>query len=304
MPAGIGENMKIGFIGIGAMGKPMALNLLKAPEIELKVYDVSTAALAELAAQGAQVCDSPKALAEAVSVIILMLPNAAIVESTITGEKGLLAGSQPGQIIIDMSSVAAVSTKKMAALAVKKGLSYIDAPVSGGVAGAVAGTLTIMAGGDEAAVHAVEPILQKLGKKIYHVGSSGAGDSMKVVNNLLLGINMAAVAEALVLGVKSGLRPQVMLDIIKESSGRSYALEAKTAQFILKNNFAPGFTIDLEYKDLELAMETAKSLEMPLPVGAMAQQVFAMAKAKGLGKEDISAVIKVWEDLAGVEVRE
>lgn len=296
--------MKVGFIGIGAMGKPMAQNLLKSAQVQLFVYDVNAAAVAELAAQGASPCQSPREVAEAVAVIILMLPNAAIVESTLTGGQGLLAGGKAGQTIIDMSSVAAVSTKKMAALAEAKGIGYIDAPVSGGVAGAAAGTLTIMVGGETAAVQSVLPILQLLGKKIHHVGASGAGDSMKVVNNLLLGINMAAVAEALVLGAKSGLDPQVMLEIIKESSGRSYALEAKTANFILKNNFAAGFAIDLEYKDMELAMETAKSLEVPLPVGATAQQVFAMAKAKGLGREDISAVIKVWEELVGVQVRE
>ncbi|HWR41945.1 NAD(P)-dependent oxidoreductase [Sporomusa sp.] len=296
--------MNVGFIGIGAMGKPMAQNLLKSAKVQLYVYDVNTAAVAELATQGANPCRSPKELAEAASIIIMMLPNAAIVESTLTGEQGLLAGGRAGQTIIDMSSVAATSTKRMAALALAKGMDYIDAPVSGGVAGAAAGTLTIMVGGEAAAVQAAQPILQVLGKKIYHVGASGAGDSMKVVNNLLLGINMAAVAEALVLGAKSGLDPQVMLEIIKESSGRSYALEAKTANFILKNNFAAGFAIDLEYKDMELAMETAKSLDVPLPVGATAQQVFAMAKAKGLGREDISAVIKVWEELVGVQVRE
>jgi 3-hydroxyisobutyrate dehydrogenase len=294
----------VGFIGIGAMGKPMAQNLIKSGKVALHIFDLNTAAVAELAALGASPCRSPKELAEVSSVMIMMLPNAAIVESTLTGEQGLLAGAKAGQTIIDMSSVAAVSTKKMAALAGAKGIAYIDAPVSGGVAGAQAGSLTIMVGGEMAAVQAVEPILQIVGKKIYHVGDSGAGDSMKVVNNLLLGINMAAVAEALVLGVKSGLNPQVMVDIIKESSGRSYALEAKADKFVLKNNFTAGFAIDLEYKDLELAMETAKSLEVPLPVGAMAQQVFAMAKAKGLGREDISAVVKVWEELVGVQVRE
>ena len=294
--------MNVGFIGIGAMGRPMAQNLLKA-NYPLYIYDVNSTAVTDMVAQGATLCRSPKELAENCSVIIMMLPNAAIVEGTLTGEQGLLAGGQAGQTIIDMSSVAAASTRRMAALAQAMQINYIDAPVSGGVAGAAAGTLTIMVGGDQAAVQAVEPIFKVLGKKIYHVGSIGAGDSIKVVNNLLLGINMAAVAEALVLGVKSGLDPQVMLDIIKESSGRSYALEAKTANFILKNSFAAGFAIDLEYKDLELAMETAKSLDMPLPLAAMAQQVFAMAKAKGLGREDISAVIKVWEEMVGIQVR-
>lgn len=296
--------MKVGFIGIGAMGKPMAQNLVKSSDIKLYVYDVNKAAMDELAAAGAVLCASPRELANAATVIIMMLPNAAIVESTLAGEQGVLAGGQAGKIIIDMSSVAATSTKRMAALAEAKGIAYVDAPVSGGVTGAIAGTLTIMVGGETAAVQSVRPILEKLGKKIYHVGGSGAGDSIKVVNNLLLGINMAAVAEALVLGVKSGLDPKVMLEIIKESSGRSYALEVKTANFILKNSFAAGFAIDLEYKDLELAMETAKSLDVPLPVGATVQQLFAMAKAKGLGREDISAVIKVWEEFVGVQVRE
>ncbi|MBP2637103.1 MAG: hgd [Firmicutes bacterium] len=295
--------MNVGFIGIGAMGKPMAQNLVTA-NYPLYIYDVNQPAVADMVAQGAIACNSPRELAQNCQVIILMLPNAAIVETTLTGEQGLLAGGQAGQTIIDMSSVASASTRRMAALAQVQQINYIDAPVSGGVTGAAAGTLTIMVGGETTAVQAVEPILKVLGKKIYHVGGIGAGDSIKVVNNLLLGINMAAVAEALVLGVKSGLDPQVMLEIIKESSGRSYALEAKTANFILKNNFAPGFAIDLEYKDLELAMETAKGLDMPLPLAAMAQQVFAMAKAKGLGREDISAVIKVWEELAGVQVRE
>ena len=296
--------MKVGFIGIGAMGKPMAQNLVKSADIKLYVYDVNSAAMDELAAAGAVLCASPRELADAATVIIMMLPNAAVVESTLTGGQGVLAGGLAGKIIIDMSSVAATSTKKMAALAEAKGIAYVDAPVSGGVTGAIAGTLTIMVGGETAAVQSVRPILEKLGRKIYHVGGSGAGDSIKVVNNLLLGINMAAVAEALVLGVKSGLDPKVMLEIIKESSGRSYALEVKTANFILKNSFAAGFAIDLEYKDLELAMETAKSLDVPLPVGATVQQLFAMAKAKGLGREDISAVIKVWEEFVGVQVRE
>lgn len=295
--------MNIGFIGIGAMGKPMAQNLLQSAEVQLYIYDVNAAAMSDLAAQGATVCLSPRELAAAAAVIIMMLPNAAIVESTLTGELGVLAGCKAGQTIIDMSSVAAGSTQKMAALAQARGVAYIDAPVSGGVAGAAAGSLTIMVGGETAVVQSVLPLLNRLGKKIHHVGPSGAGDAMKVVNNLLLGINMAAVAEALVLGAKSGLDPRVMLEIIRESSGRSYALEAKGEKFILNNHFTAGFAIDLEYKDLELAMETAKSLAVPLPVGASAQQVFAMARAKGLGREDISAVIKVWEEMAGIQVR-
>ncbi|MDT8903305.1 3-hydroxyisobutyrate dehydrogenase [Anaeroselena agilis] len=295
--------MRIGFIGIGAMGKPMALNLMKAG-YELFVFDVSKEAVTAMEQQGAKPCASPQDLARQTDVVVTMLPNAKIVEATVTGDTGLLSGSRPGQILIDMSSVSSASTRQMAALARKNGVGYVDAPVSGGVAGATAGTLTIMVGGEADDVRKVDPVLRAMGKNIHHVGGVGAGDAIKVVNNLLLGINMAAVAEALVLGVKSGLSPEIMLDIIKGSSGRSYALEAKGPGFILKNNFAAGFAIDLQYKDLELAIETAKTLETPLPLGTLAQQVFEMARAKGLGKEDISAVIKVWEELVGVQVRE
>jgi 3-hydroxyisobutyrate dehydrogenase len=294
--------VKIGFIGIGAMGKPMAINLLKAGN-ELYVFDVVAPAVAEMVAQGAKACSTPKELAQVTDLIITMLPNSKIVESILTGENGLLAGGKPGQVIIDMSSVAAGSTRQMARLAGEKGIGYVDAPVSGGVVGATAGTLTIMVGGEPEAFKIVEPVLKCMGGKIHHVGGVGAGDAMKVVNNLLLGANMAAVAEALVLGVKSGLDPQVMLEIIKGSSGNSYALEAKTANFILKNQFAAGFAVDLQYKDLELATETAKSMGMPLPMGNLAQQIFEMARSKGFGREDISAVVKIWEEFAGVEVR-
>lgn len=294
--------MKIGFVGLGAMGFPMAMNLLKAG-YELSVFDINQEAVVSIAAQGAISCQSPKDVAVRSDVIITMLPNGKIIDSTLTGENGLLAGGSKGQIIIDMSSVSAATTRQMAAYAADMGISYMDAPVSGGVVGATAGTLTIMVGGDIEVLEKTRPILDVLGKKIHHVGGVGSGDAMKVVNNLLLGISMAATAEALVLGVKAGLSPAVMLDIIKGSTGRNYAIEAKTENFILKNNFAAGFAVDLQYKDLELALETAKGLGAPLPMGAMAQQIFEMAKAKGLGRQDISAVIKVWEDLVGIQVR-
>lgn len=294
--------MRIGFVGLGAMGKPMAVNLVRAGHT-VSVFDVSAAAVAELAALGAQSCSSPMALAMQSDVVITMLPNAKIVEIVLTGKDGVLAAESAVKTIIDMSSVAPESTRAMAKLALQKGIAYIDAPVSGGVAGAQAGSLTIMVGGDSAAVNQIQPILAVLGQKIYHVGEVGAGDAVKLVNNLLLGVNMAAVAEALVLGAKSGLKPEVMVEIIKGSSGRSYALEAKAPSFILKDNFAAGFAIDLQYKDLELAVETAKGAGVPVPLTTMAQQVFEMARAKGLGRQDISAVIKVWEELVGIEVR-
>lgn len=295
--------LKVGFIGLGAMGKPMAANLLKAGFV-LTVHDVVPAAVAELAAQGAAAAATPKELAIASDVIITMLPNAAVVEAVVAGPDGLLAGCRPGQAIIDMSSVTPGHTKKMAALAAARGVDYIDAPVSGGVAGATASSLTIMAGGGGEALEKCLPVLQALGKKIYHVGPVGAGDTVKLVNNLLLGVNMAAVAEAVTLGVKAGLDPKVMFEVIAASSGRSYALEAKVPNFVFKGNFEPGFAIDLQYKDLEMATQTGKELGVPLLLANVAEQIFETARAKGLGKKDISAVVAVQEELAGVKVRE
>lgn len=294
--------MRLGFIGVGAMGKPMAANLLKAG-YQLQVNDVNEAAISELVGEGAVKCHTPREAALETDVVITMLPNSAIVESVMTGAEGVFAGSRPGQIIIDMSSVDPFFTKNMAAAAERKGFIYVDAPVSGGVAGATSGSLTIMVGGEKEAVARIEPLLKVLGQKIYHVGQVGSGDAVKVINNLLLGVNMAALGEALVLGVKAGLDPNTMYDIIKVSSGRSYAVETKLPNFILKGSFDPGFAIDLQYKDLELAIATAKKMGMPLPMTNIAQQVFEMARAQGLGKEDISAVIKVWEEMMGALVR-
>jgi len=295
--------MNIGFIGLGAMGKPMAKNLLKA-EFDLTVYDVNRGAVEQLRESGAVGAATPKEVALASDIVITMLPNFQIVNSVMHGESGVLAGSKKGMILVDMSSVSPTQTRQIAPLAEEKGIAYMDAPVSGGVAGAEKGTLTIMVGGAAQVVEKVMPVFQAMGKKIYHVGSVGSGDAMKIVNNLLLGINMAALAEALILGTKAGLDPRMMQDIIGTSSGNSYVLEAKMPNFILKGNFQPGFAIDLQYKDLELAAQTGKDLGVPMFLGNIAQQVFEQAKVSGLGKKDISAVIEMWEKMVGCEVRE
>ena len=295
--------MRIGFIGLGAMGKPMCANLLAAG-FKVTVHDVVAAAVEEVKAKGAAEASSPKELASECDVIITMLPNAAIVEAVVCGEKGLLAGSRPGMTIIDMSSVTPQHTKKMAGITEQQGVEYMDAPVSGGVAGATSGSLTIMVGAQPQTLERCRPILEVLGKKIYHVGSVGSGDALKLVNNMLLGINMAAVAEAMTLGVKAGLDPKILYDVIAAASGRSYALEAKVPNFILKGNFEPGFAVDLQYKDLEMATQTGKDLGVPLLLANVAEQVFETARARGLGRKDISAVVTLQEELAGVTVRD
>lgn len=295
--------MNIGFIGIGAMGRPMAVNLLKAG-FHLTVYDLNQEAVQQLVEMGACSAATPKELAAGADVVITMLPNFGVVQSVLGGADGVLAGIRESAVIIDMSTVAPNQTRRMAALAKEKGVSYLDAPVSGGVGGAAKGALTIMVGGPAAVIDQVMGIFNVLGKKVYRVGDVGAGDTIKLVNNLLLGVNMAAVAEAMVVGVKAGLDPQVLLEIISSSSGNSYALETKMPNFVMKGNFEPGFAINLQFKDLELATQTGKDLGVPLFLTNLTQQIFEQARAVGLGGEDISAVIKVWEKLAGVEVRD
>ena len=293
----------IGFVGLGAMGKPMAVNLLKAGYSVL-AFDINQNIVDEIAKQGAVACKSGGEVAEVADIMITSLPNAGIVEAVMVGSEGIFNLCKEGAIIIDMSSVSPSSTLKMAALAKPLGIDYVDAPVSGGTKGAEAGTLTIMVGADDAVFEKIKPILEVIGSDIYHVGATGTGDAVKIVNNLMLGCNMATLAEALILGVKCGLKVETMQQIISKSSGRSYALESKGKNFILKGNFAPGFAVDLQYKDLELAVSAAKSMSVPLPMGTLAQQFFEIAKAKGWGREDISSIIKFFEEISQVEVRE
>ena len=268
------------------------------------VYDVSSSAVDELTKLGVHGCSSPREVAKRVEMTLLSLPNSAIVAQVVTGDDGVFSGAEEGHTIIDLSSVDPKSTRSLAAEADKKGIDYMDAPVSGGVSGAEAGTLTIMLGARASSVKNVMSVLSILGKKIVHVGDVGAGDAVKIVNNLLLGANMAALAEALVLGKKLGLEASTMSEIIGQGSGKSYVLEAKMEKFIMKGNFKPGFAVDLQYKDLGLAVDAAKEAKMPLPMTSQALQLFEMARAKGYGNEDMSSVIKIWEELMGIQVRD
>ena len=294
--------MKIGFIGLGAMGRPMAKRL-RAAGFDLTVFDVMPAAVTEMIGLGAAAAENPAGVAAQSDVICISLPNSAILKNVVSGENGVLSGLKPGSLIIDLSSVEPQVSRQLTETVHGKGSFMIDAPVSGGVAGAEAGTLTIMAGGTDEEMAKAEPVLKHLGKKIFHVGGSGAGQSIKLVNNFLLGANMAAAAEALTLGKKLGLEPETMLEIISQSSGNSYALTAKAEKFIFQGAFDGGFAVDLQYKDLELAISTAKSLTMPLFMANQAQQLFEVARAKGQGREDISSVIKISEEAAQVKVR-
>ena len=294
--------MKVGFIGLGVMGRRLARRLHNAG-YKLKVYDVLEDAVGEFQKLGAAVGDSPGDVAVDNEIIIMSLPNSRIVTDVILGEEGVLSKAKPGTVIVDLSSITPKAIRDIYKMTGPKGIEILDAPVSGGSAGAEAGTLSIMVGGKKEILSKVMPILKIIGRTIYHVGDVGAGDTMKLVNNLLLGANMAATAEALALGVKAGLNPGVMFEIITNSSGSSYALQAKYPRFIAQGNFEPGFMVDLQYKDLQLAVDTAKDLGLPLVMGNMAQQIYEMAKAEGLGQKDISSVINLYEKWSGVEVR-
>jgi 2-hydroxymethylglutarate dehydrogenase len=294
--------MKVGFIGLGVMGGRMAKNIIKGG-FELKVYDVVESSVKEFIELGVKVGTSPADVASECEVIMTSLPNSNIVYSVVTGENGILQGAKPGSIMVDFSSITPRAIQQIHKEAIKKGVEVIDAPVSGGSTGAKNGTLTIMVGGKKEVLEKARPLLNCVGKTIYHVGDVGAGDTVKLVNNLLLGANMTAAAEALVLGVKAGIKPDVLFDVISKSSGNSYALKAKYPNFISTGNFDPGFMVDLQYKDLQLAVETAKDLGLPLIIGNISQQLYEIARAEGLGKEDISSVIKLYEKWAGIQVR-
>lgn len=290
--------MMIGIVGLGAMGLPIAKRLLDAG-YALMAFDTAAKAAAAAGEAGASLVDTAAEAARGVELLLLSLPNAAVVQKVL---EEALPSCAAGMVIADLSSIAPESARSFAGLAAEYGVTYLDCPVSGGVGGASAGTLTVMVGGQREALEHVRPVLESFGKNIYHVGDSGSGSGVKMINNYLMGCNMAAAAEALVLGNKIGLELDTMYNIIQSSSGRSFIVENKIPNFIKKRSFDGGFAVDLEYKDLGLAVESAKKLKMPIPMGSMAVQVFEMARAKGYGKEDVTALLKVWEELMDTEV--
>ena len=292
--------MRIGMIGLGAMGLPIAKRLLGAGH-ELCAFDLSPRAAGEAEAAGARMCPTAGEAAADTEVLFCSLPNAAIVRSVL--EEILGRESIGASVIADLSSIAPESARKFSEMAAARGITYMDCPVSGGVGGAAAGTLTVMAGGPDQAFLRMRPLFETIGRKICHIGPVGAGSGVKMVNNYLLGCNMAAAAEALVLGAKIGLGLDTMYEIIRESSGRSFIIENKIPNFIKKRSFEGGFAVDLEYKDLGLAVETAKQLSMPIPMGSTAVQMFEAARAKGFGRQDITSLLKIWEELMDTEVR-
>lgn len=292
--------MHIGFLGLGNMGAPMARNLLKAGH-QLTVFDLSAAAVASLVEAGATAATSPAALAQAdVELIITMLPAAAHVKGVYLGDDGLLANVHPDVLLIDSSTIDPQSAREVAAAARQHGNPMLDAPVSGGTGGAAAGTLTFMVGGEAADFARAQPILAAMGKNIVHCGGAGNGQAAKVANNMLLGISMIGVAEAMSLGVALGVDPQVLAGIINTSSGRCWSSDTYNPFPGVMDNvpaargYSGGFGSDLMLKDLGLASEAAKQVRQPVILGALAQQLYQTFSTQGHGNLDFSAIINLY----------
>ncbi len=290
---------RIAFIGLGHMGGPMALNLVKAGH-QLSVFDLVPAAVQTLVDAGAQAASSAAQAVKDAEVVISMLPASKHVEGLYLGEHGLLSSIDSKALIIECSTIAPESARKVADAAKQLGLRIIDAPVSGGTGGAIAGTLTFIVGGEAADLESAQPYLQKMGKNIFHAGQAGAGQVAKICNNMLLGVLMAGTSEALALGVANGLDPQVLSDVIAKSSGRNWATELYNPwpgvmeHAPASKDYAGGFGVDLMLKDLGLAAESALNTRSSIPLGELARNLYSMHSAQGSGGKDFSSILNLF----------
>ena len=292
---------RVGFIGLGIMGKPMARNLLKAG-FPLVVFSRSKRPVEELVKEGAAFGDSPREMAERSEVLITMLPDSPEVKEVILGKDGILQGAKTGTVVIDMSSINPLVTQEIAKILKEKRVEMLDAPVSGGETGAIQGTLAIMVGGEDEVFKGCLKIFKALGKNIVHVGGIGAGGYVKLVNQIITALNLATVGEAFSLGVKAGIDPQIIYQAIRGGLAGSQILDSK-APMIFGRNFKPGFKIKLHHKDLNNALSTAKELGVPLPLSSFVQQIFISLITEGKGEEDHSALATFFEKMAGVEIK-
>lgn len=290
---------RIAFIGLGNMGAPMAQNLLKAGH-SLCVFDLVASAVKSLSDAGATAAASAVDAVKGADFVVSMLPASVHVESLYLGESGLLKHIAKHALVIDCSTISPDSARKVARAAADLGIAMVDAPVSGGTGGAIAGTLTFIVGGDQANLEKARPILEKMGKNIFHAGAAGAGQVGKICNNMMLGIQMAATCEALSLGVANGMDPAVLSEIISKSSGRNWVTELYNPWPGVMSNapaskgFAGGFGVDLMLKDLGLAAEAAMSSKSTIALGELARNLFALHSSQGHGKLDFSSILKLY----------
>lgn len=292
---------KIGFIGLGIMGKPMAMNLIKAG-FALTVYDIMKEPVKEVVAAGAKEGKSGKDVASQSEVVITMLPNSPDVKKAVLGENGVLAGARAGMILVDMSSIAPMVSKEIATEAGKKGVEMLDAPVSGGEPKAKDGTLSIMVGGKKEVFEQVENILKAMGSSAVLVGDIGSGNITKLANQIIVALNIAAMSEAMVLATKAGVDPEKIYQAIRGGLAGSTALNAKMP-LVLDGNFKPGFRIELHIKDLANAMDTAHEVGVPMPLTSGVMEIMQALKVDGKAGNDHGGIIQFYEKLARVEVR-
>jgi 2-hydroxy-3-oxopropionate reductase len=292
---------KIGFVGLGIMGKPMSKNLIKAGH-KLVVYDIVPQPVEELKQLGAEVGASPADVASKSDIVITMLPNSPHVKQAILGEKGVVEGAKSGALVVDMSSIAPLVAREVGAELAKKGIRMLDAPVSGGEPKAIEGTLSIMVGGEKADFDRMFPIFKAMGSSAVLTGALGAGNVTKLANQIIVALNIAAVSEALVLATKAGVDPNLVFQAIRGGLAGSTVLEAK-APLMMDRKFNPGFRINLHIKDLGNVLETSREVGVPLPLSAAVMEIMQALKVDGMGGNDHSAIVRFYEKLAQVEVK-
>ncbi|MCK5552601.1 MAG: NAD-binding protein [Deltaproteobacteria bacterium] len=294
---------KIGFIGLGAMGGPMSRNLLK-KGYRLTVYDIVGARMDPVVKEGAEAARSSKDVAEKSDVIITIVPSSPQVREVILGKEGVLEGVREGSIVIDMSTIDPVTTREISKIFSNKGVEMLDAPVARGVPAAKAGTLVIFVGGEKAVYEKCKDILSAMGTDIHYVGDSGAGEVVKIVNNFIVATTMCSLAEALVLGVKAGVKPDVLFKAISQGSANSFVLQNHVKNCVMKGKFEKEvFPVDYMIKDLDLALVTGAKYHVPLYFGSLATQAYERTRAAGYNDRYHPVVIRTLEELTGVEVR-
>lgn len=294
--------MKVGFIGIGAMGLPMAKNVLKGGYELYTMVHHNKGPAEELKKLGAKVLDTPAAIAAESDVVITIVPADAQLKQVVLGKEGLKEGLAAGKTLIDMTTATSLTIIEIAKVLQGMGVELLDAPVSGGTPNAASGELTIIVGGEPAVLEKNRRILETMGTNIYAVGPLGSGKVVKMVNQLMASVHILTIGEAFALGKKAGADPKVMYEVIKDSSGYSRMMDLRLPGFLLENSFEPGFTLDLMKKDINLAVDSAKALNVPLCLGNIAAQIFAAASAHGQGGKDFSAAAQYLASMAEVNL--
>ena len=293
--------MNVGFIGLGAMGLPMAKRVVGAGYQTFSTFHKRREPADELAALGAQLLSSPAEVARVCDVVITIVPADAELKLVALGPDGLIEGFSPGKILIDMTTATALCLQEVEQSLAAAGGRVLDAPVSGGTAAAAQGTLTIMVGGETALLEECRPLLETMGTRIIHVGPVGQGKVVKMINQVMAAVHLLTIGEAFALGVKCGADPKVLYEVIKVSSGYSKMMDLRLPDFLLAGRFEPGFKLDLMKKDINLAVDSARAAGVPLTLTAEAARIFAAASAAGLGGADFSAAAQFLAEMAGVK---